>query len=191
MNRSSWRRHFGLRVQRECGYGGGAVAFQDGGALRKRIRAGDCTSLVTVVWSISDLRRWSNAAMATSMLQLPTHLFASWDDFKQTNKQKSPLDGTVFAGAADGNLYALDGASGALRWTYSTTNGTGTSATGKLYGPALSVDGSTVYVTCNSGGVHAVGSADGQLRWSHATAADAIHGLQSSPTVHPTNGVSA
>lgn len=101
----------------------------------------------------------------------------------------SPLDGTIFAGAADGNLYALDGASGALRWTYSTTNGTSTSASGKLYSPALSVDGSLVYVTCNSGAVHAVGSADGQLRWSHATEADATHGLQSSPTVHPTNGL--
>ena len=131
------------------------------------------------------MRLWQHQCSNSQLIFLPPGTTSN----KQTNKQKSPLDGTVFAGAADGNLYALDGASGALRWTYSTTNGTG--ATGKLYGPALSVDGSTVYVTCNSGGVHAVGSADGQLRWSHATAADAIHGLQSSPTVHPTNGVSA
>ena len=103
------------------------------------------------------MRLWQHQCSNSQLIFLPPGTTSN----KQTNKQKSPLDGTVFAGAADGNLYALDGASGALRWTYSTTNGTGTSATGKLYGPALSVDGSTVYVTCNSGGVHAVGSADG------------------------------
>ena len=96
----------------------------------------------------------------------------------------SPKDGTIFAGANDGNLYALDGASGALLWTFISGSAK------QIYSPALSVDSNVVFATCQDGNVYALSSSDGSVLWSHNTLVDELHGLQSSPSVHPSNGVS-
>ena len=64
------------------------------------------------------------------------------------------------------------------------------SGSGKqIYSPAISVDGGTVFATCNNGVLFAIDSRDGSLKWNYSTNVDQLHGLQSSPVVHPTNGV--
>lgn len=67
-------------------------------------------------------------------------------------------DGTVFIGANDGKLYALDGASGAKRWEY-LVSGTLESS------PVVAPDG-TIYIGSSTGLLHAV-LPDGTRLWTH------------------------
>jgi outer membrane protein assembly factor BamB len=86
--------------------------------------------------------------------------------------------GNVYFGSGDGNVYALDAASGALKWKFMTGNVVHSS-------PAVS-DG-TLYVGSWDHFLYALDAATGKLRWKFETGADnAIHnqeGIQSSPAV--------
>jgi outer membrane protein assembly factor BamB len=57
-------------------------------------------------------------------------------------------DGTVYVGSSDGNLYALDGLTGHLRWKFSAGAPINSS-------PAIGSDG-TVYVAADSGLLYAL-----------------------------------
>ena len=84
------------------------------------------------------------------------------------------VDGVVYVGSHDGNLYALDAATGSLRWSFPTAGAVRSS-------PAV-VDG-VVYVTSWDGNAYAVDAATGQERWRSS-----IGGLaDSSPVV--ANGI--
>ncbi|MFG3439245.1 PQQ-binding-like beta-propeller repeat protein [Nonomuraea sp. NPDC047897] len=68
---------------------------------------------------------------------------------------------TVYAGSADGNVYALDAASGVTRWRHQT--GGDVSAT-----PAVS--GGAVYAHNDTGRIVSLDAASGRLRWSRRVA---------------------
>ena len=83
----------------------------------------------------------------------------------QVYSSPAVADGTVYIGSYDGNVYALDAATGHIRWTY-TTSGTVDSS------PAVA--DRTVYVGSDDGNVYALDAATGHVRWTYATGGLAI-----------------
>jgi hypothetical protein len=74
-------------------------------------------------------------------------------------------DGAVHFGSFDNNVYALDGASGAIRWKVPTG--------GPIYGtPAIAPDG-TLYIGSSDGLLYAISTAEQSVRWTFYTG-DAI-----------------
>jgi putative pyrroloquinoline-quinone binding quinoprotein len=67
--------------------------------------------------------------------------------------------GTVYAGSDDGTVYALDAATGRLRWTYTAGD--------SVSDPAVA--GGTVYVGSLDFKVYALDAATGGLRWAYTT----------------------
>jgi len=86
--------------------------------------------------------------------------------------------GTVFFGSGDGNVYALDAQSGALRWKF---------ATGDVVHASPAVAGGMVYVGSWDSWFYALDAATGQQRWRFHGGEDALMhnqvGFASSPTV--------
>uniref|UniRef100_UPI0013DF8955 outer membrane protein assembly factor BamB family protein n=1 Tax=Enterobacter hormaechei TaxID=158836 RepID=UPI0013DF8955 len=74
--------------------------------------------------------------------------------------QSSPetADGVVYVGSDDGNLYAIDAATGAERWRF---------ATGSNVGSSPVVESNAVYVVNESGVLYALGVTTGSelFRW--------------------------
>jgi len=86
--------------------------------------------------------------------------------------------GAVYFGSGDGNVYALDAASGALRWKFHT---------GNVVHASPAVAAGTLYVGSWDSYFYALDAATGKQRWRFKTGADpAIHnqeGIQSSAVV--------
>ncbi len=79
------------------------------------------------------------------------------------------LDGTVYVGSLDNNLYALNGTTGTLKWFYT--------ANGNVYtSPSIASDG-TIYFTSFGNTVYSL-NANGTLRCSCSIG----HNVWSSPT---------
>ena len=68
-------------------------------------------------------------------------------------------DGTVYAGATGGYLYAWDARTGDLRWRYEA-------GSTLFFSPA--VNGDTVYIGSEDGHLHAVAADSGERRWRYA-----------------------
>lgn len=87
-------------------------------------------------------------------------------------------DGTVYFGSGDGNLYALDAASGALRWKF---------ATGDVVHASPAFADGLVYVGSWDSWFYAIDASTGKERWRFHGGEDAlVHnqtGFQSSPAV--------
>jgi eukaryotic-like serine/threonine-protein kinase len=81
------------------------------------------------------------------------------------------VDGAVYVGGGNGDLIALDLATGALRWKYSTKNLIGESS------PAVGPE--AVYIGDLAGVVHAVGIRDGKPLWTFKTGSE----IKSSPVL--------
>ena len=81
------------------------------------------------------------------------------------------VDGVVYVGGGDGDLLALDLATGKLRWKYATGNLIGESS------PAVGPD--AVYIGDLGGLVHAVSLRDGKPLWTFKTGSE----IKSSPVV--------
>jgi outer membrane protein assembly factor BamB len=100
-----------------------------------------------------------------------------WKFSAQGQVLSSPavVNGVLYVGSADHQLYALDANTGAKKWEYKTGSGISSS-------PAVS--GNTVYFSSYDGGIYAVATEDGKLRWKFATggerrfAAKHLHGSQ-------------
>jgi outer membrane protein assembly factor BamB len=69
-------------------------------------------------------------------------------------------NGVVYAGSADGGLYAVDAATGKLRWRFDAHGDVNSS-------PAVA--GDSVYVVSLDGSLYAVDKATGRQRWTFAT----------------------
>jgi eukaryotic-like serine/threonine-protein kinase len=91
------------------------------------------------------------------------------DANQEDSASSSPtvVDGTVYVGGNNGNVYAFDAANGHLDWSYVTASAES--------GPVV-VDG-TVYVG-SAGGVYALNAANGHPRWSYGSGS-----AESSPVV--------
>jgi outer membrane protein assembly factor BamB len=87
-------------------------------------------------------------------------------------------DGTVFFGSGDGNVYALDAASGALKWKF---------ATGDVVHASPAIANRTLYIGSWDTYFYAIDAATGKEKWRFKTGDDAdIHnqtGIQSSAAV--------
>lgn len=95
-----------------------------------------------------------------------------------TPVQSSPtvVDGTVFVGSSDGNLYAVDAETGDQQWTFET--GTRVEFGGPVrYSPTV-VNG-TVFVSVDYRNLYAVDAETGTKEWAFETATS----VGSSPTV--------
>jgi len=85
------------------------------------------------------------------------------------------VDGTAYVGSTDGNLYAIDTDTGALRWKVATR--------GRIVS-SPAVDNGTVYFTSYDGHLYAVASDTGKLRWKFQTQGERrfegthLHGFQ-------------
>ncbi len=80
------------------------------------------------------------------------------------------VDGVVYVGSDDGNLYAIEAATGSERWRFTTGDQVNSS-------PAV-VDG-VVYVGSDDGNLYAVEAATGSERWRFTTGGE----VGSSPAV--------
>ena len=74
---------------------------------------------------------------------------------------------TVYVGSDDDKVYALDAATGQLRWSYTTGDEV-------VSGPAVA--GGTVYVGSDDDKVYALNAATGHLRWSYTTGGVVVSG---------------
>lgn len=86
------------------------------------------------------------------------------------NSSAAVVDGTVYVGSDDTNLYALSPGDGSTQWAFETGD--------RVTASPSVVDG-TVYVGSNDGLVYAVDAADGTEVWSFETGAQ----VTASPTV--------
>ncbi|MGA3371588.1 MAG: PQQ-binding-like beta-propeller repeat protein [Terracidiphilus sp.] len=94
--------------------------------------------------------------------QSPQHLRLKWTFSTNGAIVSSPAvsGGMVYVGSADGNLYAVEAATGKLRWKFDAHADVNSS-------PA--VVGDTVYLVSLDGNLYAVDAATGKQRWSFAT----------------------
>ncbi len=92
------------------------------------------------------------------------------------------LDGTVYAGSKDGNLYAVDSQTGQQKWKFETKSRIASS-------PAVA-DG-MVYFGAYDGNFYAIDTATGQLKWKFQTggerhfSAQHLHGFQPAAETMP------
>lgn len=92
------------------------------------------------------------------------------------------VDGMIYVGSTDCNVYAIDAGSGAQKWKFETKGWVVSS-------PA--VDSGTVYVESYDGNLYAVDTKTGQLKWKFATAGERhytgthIHYLQPAAEAMP------
>lgn len=88
------------------------------------------------------------------------------------------VDGIVYFGSGDGNCYALDAASGRVKWKFATQ--------GVVHSSPAVVDG-TVYFGSWDTYLYAVDAATGREQWKFKTGDDPVNfnqtGIQSSPAV--------
>jgi outer membrane protein assembly factor BamB len=108
-----------------------------------------------------------------SSTTLPTTLKVLWtyDVGDLIDSSAAIANGVVYIGGGNGDLIALDLATGKLRWKYSTGNLIGESS------PA--VGSNAVYIGDLGGLVHAVNIADGKPLWTYRTQSE----IKSSPVV--------
>jgi eukaryotic-like serine/threonine-protein kinase len=94
--------------------------------------------------------------------QAPRQLSLKWTFATHGEIVSSPAvaGGAVYFGSKDGNLYAVDAASGKFRWKFD--------AHGQVNSSPAMVDG-VVYAVSLDGSLYAVDAATGKQRWSFAT----------------------
>jgi len=99
----------------------------------------------------------------------------AWDVFTSS---PAVANGKVYFGSGDGNVYAVDAATGLLQWKF---------ATGDVVHASPAVVGGVVYVGSWDSYLYALDAETGQQRWAFKTGEDpVIHnqvGFQSSPAV--------
>jgi outer membrane protein assembly factor BamB/serine/threonine protein kinase len=141
------------------------------------VAAGGLLAVILVVPSLDHPSGGGNTAGAGSTGAASGKASLRWshvtgvtiDASEVASAGSSPMvvDGVVYAGGNNGNVYAFNAASGHLDWSYVSPPGES--------GPAV-VDG-TVYVG-SAGGLYALNAANGHVRWSYPSGS-----AESSPVV--------
>jgi uncharacterized repeat protein (TIGR01451 family) len=88
------------------------------------------------------------------------------------------VNGVVYVGSVDHNVYARNGSTGATLWSF---------ATGNFVHSSPAVASGVVYVGSGDGNLYALNAATGALLWSFDTGSASVGGIDSSPAV--VNGV--
>ncbi len=104
--------------------------------------------------------RGSPALWGVSGTQLPKVLKLRWSYQAKDSLESSPaiVDGTVYVGSMDSHLYAIELATGKVRWQYQTT--------APVEESSPCVRAGVVYVGDLGGVFHAVDAATGKARWT-------------------------
>jgi outer membrane protein assembly factor BamB len=104
------------------------------------------------------------------------------DPFDMFSSSPAISDGTLYVGSGDHNVYALDAATGKLRWRFTT---------GDVVHASPAISGGTVYIGSWDRYFYALDAETGSVRWKFLTGDDqTIHnqiGIQSSASV--ANGI--
>src|SRR5687767_1476742 len=111
------------------------------------------------------------AGASSTTLPATLKLLWTYDAGDVIDSSAAIVNGVVYVGGGNGDLLALDLASGKLKWKYTTGNLIGESS------PAVS--DTAVYIGDLGGLVHAVSIADGKVLWTYRTASE----IKSSPVV--------
>ena len=92
------------------------------------------------------------------------HLGLDWTYQTGGQIESSPavVDGVVYIGSGDGNVYALSASTGALIWSHATGGDIGYSSPSVVNG--------VVYIGSSDGNLYALDASTGGLLWSRATA---------------------
>ncbi len=107
--------------------------------------------------------------VSTTSLAAPLKLRWSYQAKDSIESSAAIIDGTVYIGSYDGFLYAIDLATGKVRWQYQTTE--------PVQESSPCVHDGIVYVGDLAGTLHAVDAADGKVRWTFKTGGE----IKSSP----------
>ena len=164
--RELWKFQTGANVNSTPAVAGGAVYFLslDGNAYALDARTGK--------------QLWKFATSGESRLNLagiygllPSREVVPdvWDFYLS-----SPVvvDGTVYFGSGDHNVYALDARTGTLRWKFQA---------GDVVHSSPAIANGFLYVGCWDGVMYALNAKTGQLVWKFATGVDATHFMQGIP----------
>lgn len=126
----------------------------------------------------TDWRQFRNTpgltGVTTASLPEPLRLLWTYDAGAPVESSAAIVEGLVYVGTGDGDLIALDVATGRLKWKYKASSadvGIGSSS------PAVA--GNTVFVGDLAGVLHAVDIATGAARWTYKTESE----IKSSPVV--------
>lgn len=85
--------------------------------------------------------------------------YTSFTDFDPTPYVKN---GTVYVGCTNGNIYAVDTANGAIKWTASSRTGAG-------FCSSATMENSILYIGCSDSSLYAVDAASGSIKWRFDT----------------------
>lgn len=106
----------------------------------------------------------------------PAHLRPKWvftppssDDTPPEPILASPVfaKGVVYVGSNDNYLYAVDAATGQMKWKFKTTGGLGKA--GGNIASTVAVSNGVVYFMCRDGNFYAVDAATGGVKWTFTT----------------------
>jgi len=111
------------------------------------------------------------AGVSSTALPATLKLLWTYDAGDVIDSSAAIVDGVVYVGGGNGDLLALDLASGKLRWKYTTGNLIGESS------PAVGTD--AVYIGDLGGIFHAVSRRDGKPLWTFTTGSE----IKSSPVI--------
>jgi outer membrane protein assembly factor BamB len=115
--------------------------------------------------------RGSPALTGVSSAELPKSLKLRWSFQAKDSIESSAaiVQGAVYVGSMDGSLYAIDLATGKLRWRYTTT--------GPIQESSPCVQNGLAYIGDLNGILHAVDTTTGKVRWTFKAKAE----IKSSP----------
>ena len=106
--------------------------------------------------------RSSRSARDTGSVAWSTSLKADADRFMDVDATPIVIDGSVYASSSSGGVYALDKATGLVRWRLPFWDAAMPSATGNVGG--LASDGKLLYVSVADLGTYAI-DLDGNVMW--------------------------
>lgn len=129
------------------------------------------------IWSFkTEGEKWMGGKGYFGMKPDSLYMSDPWEFYLSSPIVKKIHNATmVFFGSSDGNLYALDAKSGALKWKFKT-NG--------IIHSTPTIDNNTLYIGCWDTFLYAIDAQTGTLKWKFKTGDQmAMAGIQSSPRV--------
>ncbi|HVX66569.1 MAG TPA: PQQ-binding-like beta-propeller repeat protein, partial [Bryobacteraceae bacterium] len=167
-----WKFQTGSRVTSSPAVAGGMIYF---GSFDGTFYALDAaTGRLKWKFETEGERRWASRSlhgMQPSGETMPD----PWDFYLSS---PAVFEGTVYFGSGDGFVYALDAASGGLKWKFRT---------GSVVHASPAIADGTLFIGSWDSGLYALEAASGKLKWRLQTGTDPQNGnqqgFQSSPAV--------